>query len=326
MTYAMISDGVPASELLVRADQRDIDPMRVELNYVLELDANDRILGGEWIADPVVSWGPNNKELHPDFIWMAVDAVGYGENADDTGGDSDNPEISYNRARALLQCANEPASCAGESGGGEETAFLNVTDVVARDGAQMHELELEPGRYTFTLAHHPTNPGGDADLYVRTGSEPTLQDYDCRPYLNGSDEVCEVTLDEATTVFAMVHGYGDENPYRLTVTGVASEGGDDGDTWEGLEESGTVARNEEVRFTTVSLPAGSYDFTMTGTNDADLYVRVGAAPTTSAFDCRPYSATSNETCSVSLAEASEVHVMVRGYASTSDFALAGARN
>jgi hypothetical protein len=124
----------------------------------------------------------------------------------------------------------------------------------------------------------------------------------------------------------MVHVYGDENPFRLTVTGVASEGGDDGDTWEGLEESGTVARNEEVRFTTVSLPAGSYDFTMTGTNDADLYVRVGAAPTTSAFDCRPYSATSNETCSVSLAEASEVHVMVRGYASTSDFALAGARN
>ena len=326
MTYAMISDGVPASELLVRADQRDVDPMRVELNYVLELDGDGRILGGEWIEDPAVSWGPNNKELHPDFIWMAVDAVGWGENADDTGGDSDNPEVSYNHARALLQCANEPASCARERGGGT-SVFLNTTDFVAQEASDSHTLELEAGRYTFTLAHHPTNPGGDADLYVRVGDEPTLQDYDCRPYLNGSDEVCEITLDAAATVHAMVYGYGDENHYRLTVTG---EGGGDvdggGAAWGGLEESGTVARQEELRFATEEVPAGSYDFVMTGSADADLYVRVGSEPTTSAFDCRPYSSSSNETCSVNLAEPAIIHVMVRGYATSSEFALVGARN
>ena len=31
---------------------------------------------------------------------------------------------------------------------------------------------------------------GDADLYVRFGNEPTLTDYDCRPYLESSQEVC----------------------------------------------------------------------------------------------------------------------------------------
>jgi len=328
MTYSMISDGVPVGELLRRADQRDVDPHNVELNYILELDANDRILGGEWIEDPTVTWGSNSKELHPDFIWMAVDAVGWGENADDTGGDNDNPFVSYNHARALLQCANEPASCAAEPGGGSDDVFLNTTDLVAQDASQTHELELEPGVYTFTLAHHPTNPGGDADLYVRVGSEPTMQEYDCRPYLNGSDEECEVRLDEAATVFAMVHGYGAENHYRLTVTGQGNDGGGDGggDTWAGMEEGGTVARQEELRFATGVVPAGSYDFAMTGTADADLYVRVGSEPTTSTFDCRPYSATSNETCSVSLAEAGEIHVMVRGYAASSTFELVGARN
>jgi hypothetical protein len=34
---------------------------------------------------------------------------------------------------------------------------------------------------------------GDADLYVRFGSQPTATDYDCRPYKNGSSEECTVT-------------------------------------------------------------------------------------------------------------------------------------
>lgn len=329
MTYSMISDGVPVNELLVRADLRAVDPMRVELNYVLELGADDEILGGEWIEDPTVSWGPNSKELHPDFIWMAVDSTGWGEGSDDLGGDSDNPYVAYSQARALLQCANEPESCApeGSNSGGGTTVELNVTDFVAQDGTQTHVVELQPGRYTFTLAHHPTNPGGDADLYVRVGEEPSLENWDCRPYLEGSDEVCEVQLTEASTVFALVHGYGDENHYRLTVTGEGGgEGGDDVEAWDGMLESGTVARDEEMRFETPVVAAGSYEFEMSGTNDADLYVRVGEAPTASAFDCRPYAAGSEERCTVNLAEAGVIHVMVRGYADSSDFELIGVRN
>jgi hypothetical protein len=38
------------------------------------------------------------------------------------------------------------------------------------------------------------------------------------------------------------------------------------------------------------------DAWMTGTGDADLYVREGAEPTESSWDCRPYLADSNEEC------------------------------
>lgn len=323
LSYSMISDGVPAQELLVRADQRDVDPHWVELNYVLELDAEGRILGGEWIEDPVAS-GPDNRELHPDFAWMAVDAVGWGEGSDDTGGDSDNPYVALSKARALLRCANEPSSCAPEDTSGGVEPLLDVTDVVADDGQNTYAQELPAGEFTVSLAHTEANPGGDADLYVSVGEEPTLGAYECRSWAEGSDEVCTVTLSEPSVVHVMVHGYpgsGDSH-YRLTIDGEVGEGGEP-EPWGGMSESGTVARDEEARFTTPSLGAGSYLFELMGSDDADLYVRVGEAPTTELFDCRPWLTDSNEQCVVTLEEPAEVHVMVRGWAESSSWELAG---
>lgn len=101
-------------------------------------------------------------------------------------------------------------------------------------------------------------------------------------------------------------------------------GGEDPvDTWEGLEGSGTVAAGAEDRYETPVLPAGSYEFAMTGDNDADLFVRIGAAPTKESWDCRPFKSGSNETCVVELTAPTAVHVMVRGWADSSSYALTG---
>jgi hypothetical protein len=93
--------------------------------------------------------------------------------------------------------------------------------------------------------------------------------------------------------------------------------------WNGMDESGSVARGEEKRFQTPSLPAGTYQFQIDGTGDADLYVRRGSAPTTASWDCRPYTGSSRESCTVTLSDPAEVHVMVRGYAAASTFHLVG---
>ena len=87
--YWMVSDGVSGYQLLKQADERDVDLHEVELHYVLELDNFDEILGGEWTKAPGTSWGEDSKQLHPDFLWMAIDAKGWGENPDDTGGNID---------------------------------------------------------------------------------------------------------------------------------------------------------------------------------------------------------------------------------------------
>lgn len=112
MNYWMVSDGVGDSEMLKQAYQRGTAPHQHELNYILELKDDGTIIGGEWIKAPEVTWGEDNKKLHPDFYWMAVNHKGAGENADDLGGDSDNPFVSYAKAKMLLECANNAASCA----------------------------------------------------------------------------------------------------------------------------------------------------------------------------------------------------------------------
>jgi hypothetical protein len=101
-------------------------------------------------------------------------------------------------------------------------------------------------------------------------------------------------------------------------------GGGNPQPWGGLTDSGSLARNAERRHVTPTLDAGTYQFSITGTNDADLYVRVGSAPTTTQFDCRPYKSGSTESCNVTLAQPAPIHVMVRGYSTaTSTFNLTG---
>ena len=100
-------------------------------------------------------------------------------------------------------------------------------------------------------------------------------------------------------------------------------GGGNPEPWAGLTEEGTLARNANKTFTTPTLAAGTYQFSITGTGDADLYVKVGSAPTKTSYDCRPYKAGSNETCKVTLAQPAPIGVMVNGYATSSTFELVG---
>ena len=48
---------------------------------------------------------------------------------------------------------------------------------------------------------------GDADLYVRFGSQPTTSSYDCRPYRSGNSETCTFSAPQAGTYFILIRGY-----------------------------------------------------------------------------------------------------------------------
>jgi hypothetical protein len=95
-------------------------------------------------------------------------------------------------------------------------------------------------------------------------------------------------------------------------------------SWGGLTADGTIAKAEEQRWGTPLVTAGDYVFTMSHVSgDADLYVRIGAAPTTNAYSCRPAKSSADEICLVSLTVPSVIFVMVRGYATSSTFKLKG---
>jgi hypothetical protein len=65
------------------------------------------------------------------------------------------------------------------------------------------------------------------------------------------------------------------------------------------------------------------DLEMTGNADADLYVKVGGAPSLSSYDCRPYKTGSTEACRVTIAQPTTIGVMVNGYSASSTFKLVG---
>ena len=276
---------------------------------------------------------------------------------------------------------------------------------------------------------------GDADLYVRFGSQPTASAYDCRPYAGGSAESCNVTATSDTQVFVSVLGYADTSDYDVTAViggsvpddyqfnanatefrhvkidvdyiteSPASADGNLGDNinqytntdhyeyilelkknnsgqlivdggeyigaskknhpdflWlpvshrgtsvangqitranvmtiyeksrqtdtpdppntgdnKVVEESGTVAKNIIDRYGPFAVAAGeSITVVMTGTNDADLYLRSGSAPTSASYDCRPYKNGSAEECTF-ISTGAPIHVGVMGYAASSDYDL-----
>ncbi len=220
MEYKMIEDAVSDSGMLKPANERNIKPKAVEIAYVLELDSVGKIIGGEWLKRPVVSsfgnGGNKSVDLHPDFYWMATDPIGHGELYDDQGGSNDNPYVRYSHVRALLDCANDPATCKPISDNNDDdndnpsgASVFNHEGSIKNNVPEHFETEvLSAGDYVFVLTSTRESSffsgAADIDLYVRKGQAPTLSDYDCRPNLNDSNEICYITLDNPSSIHMML--------------------------------------------------------------------------------------------------------------------------
>jgi PKD repeat protein len=135
------------------------------------------------------------------------------------------------------------------------------------------------------------------------------------------------------------HTYAAGGNYNVTLTVTDDEGATDSETRPVTVGSGggselqngvpvsnlSGAQGNEQRWT-MEVPAGASGLqfvTSGGSGDADLYVKFGSAPTTSSYDCRPYTSGNNETCSFATPQTGTWHVMVRGYSAYSGVSLTG---
>ncbi|GAB1081544.1 MAG: S8 family peptidase [Shewanella algae] len=164
---------------------------------------------------------------------------------------------------------------------------------------------------------------GDADLYVSQGSKPTLNSYQCRPYKSGNNESCSFSSPAEGRWYVMLQGYSAYSGATLTATHNAG-GGCGSDCLEnGVPKSNLSGSAGSEQHFTVQVPAGvSLNIaTSGGSGDADIYVRAGAAPSTSVYDCRPYKNGNSESCSFQVTQAATYHVMIRGYSAFSGMQL-----
>ncbi|OHU85331.1 MULTISPECIES: M4 family metallopeptidase [Pseudoalteromonas] len=161
---------------------------------------------------------------------------------------------------------------------------------------------------------------GDADLYVKFGSRPSLNTYDCKSTSSTSTETCAISAAQEGTYFVMVEAWNQISGVTLT----GSYGDGEGPTPINRTESDiSVARSDWARYTQ-ELTAGYSSLEVTisgGTGDADLYVNFGSESTTSTYQCRPYKNGNEETCTITNPQAGTWHIDLRGYYAASGVTL-----
>jgi secreted trypsin-like serine protease len=106
------------------------------------------------------------------------------------------------------------STIAGTGGG---VTLLNKTNLSGASSSWQHfAITVPSGKSSLTVKQFGGT--GDADLYVRQGSQPTTTTYTCRPYLSGNNETCTINAPAAGTWYVSVRGYSSYSGVSLTAT------------------------------------------------------------------------------------------------------------
>ncbi len=193
----------------------------------------------------------------------------------------------------------------------EQNVSQTISD--SRGGQKFFTFTVPQGASDISVAI--SGGSGDADLYVKAGSSVGTNNYDCRPYKNGNSESCPLT--QAGEYAVMVSAYSAYS--NVNIVGSYTVGGTGGLPIVQNHNNLSGAQGSWQYFT-VDAPSNASSVSVTmagGTGDADLYVRKGAQPTTSSYDCRPWKNGNSESCTQSVSSADTWHVGVRGYSAFS---------
>ncbi len=201
--------------------------------------------GGGGNVAPVANFGVTTSGLTASFTDTSTDSDGsiasrswnFGDSTTSTAA---NPSKTYSAAGTytvtLTVTDNGGAtntrtqSVTVSAGGGGGNVLTNGVAVTGLSGAASGEL-------TYTLAVPAGATGlkfemsggtGDADLYVKFGSAPTTSSYDCRPYLGGNVETCNIATAQTGTYYVKVRGYSAFSGVSLKGSYTAGGGGGGG--------------------------------------------------------------------------------------------------
>ncbi|VAW84132.1 Extracellular protease precursor [hydrothermal vent metagenome] len=204
----------------------------------------------------------------------------------------------------------------------EDTVLVNNIAKTGLSSAANNQLY-----FTFEVPENATSLSfnlsgdGDADLHVLFGSRPTTLDFDCRPYMDSSNEICEFTNPKAGTWHVMIEAFRAYNDVSLVASYKKGNGGGAGDS---LEINDINASLGNWKHYSVTVPAGMNSLNITisgGAGDADLYVRYLTEPETGKFHCRPYKNGNAESCRFTTPQSGTWYIGIRAYRTFSGVTL-----
>jgi serine protease len=114
--------------------------------------------------------------------------------------------------------------------------------------------------------------------------------------------------------------------HPIVVNGTGGGGGGATALSNGVAVTGIGASTGAYVKYTMAVPAGAtgLKFVMSGgTGDADMYVKFGAEPTDTVYDCRPYVSGNAETCTIATAQAGTYYINLKAYSTFSGVSLTG---
>ncbi len=94
-------------------------------------------------------------------------------------------------------------------GGGMAWVLIDGVPVDGLAGTKGTEIRftMDVPASASTVVFTTSGGSGDADLYVKAGSDPTTSSYDCRGFGSTTAERCSLFVKKATTYHVMVRGY-----------------------------------------------------------------------------------------------------------------------
>jgi Zn-dependent metalloprotease len=171
-----------------------------------------------------------------------------------------------------VNMAWEAVGVGGTTGGGTVTLTngVAVSSIGASTGAWKHyKIAVPSGQSKLDIVM--SGGTGDADMYVKRGSQPTLSSYDYRPYLSGNAESVSVTNPVAGDWYISLYAYS-------TFSGVTLKATYTGTTTPSCTSvSGSLSGTGANYYTTsyTSSVSGSHTGKLTGPSgtDFDLYLQ-----------------------------------------------------
>jgi len=231
------------------------------------------------------------------------------------------------KRRINLTAAINGSGGGGGGGGGGATALANGVTAsfsVATGATSAYTIDVPSGATNLTVA---ITGSGDADLYVKRaainwpGDQGSHNEAEFKaPYIGGSSESVNFPVPAADTWNVLLHGYSGNPSGSITATWDEAVAGPP-ELADGVTQNYSVSTGGTTEFTIpVPANAASLNVTITGSGDADLYVKRAAinwpgdqGSHNEAEFKAPYIGGSNESVDFTNPAQDDWNVLVHGY-------------